>query len=168
MKSLAERLSAYASCHANPWNRAAHFLGGPLIVFALLIALSWLKAPAPAPEVTAAHLFVAGVLAYYVLLDAVLAVGVLAFTIPLLYAASGIAEDMPFAHGAAVVAGAFVVGWSLQLSGHVIEGRRPAFVDNFLQMLIAPIFLVAELFFAVGLRRELHESVWGQASARRR
>jgi uncharacterized membrane protein YGL010W len=166
MKSLAEQLSVYAAYHADPWNRTSHFVGVPLIVFALLIALSWLKAPPPAPAVTGAHLFVAGALVYYVLLDALLAAGVLAFTVPLLYAAARIAEDSTFALGAAVAAGAFVSGWSLQFAGHAIEGRHPAFVDNFLQLFIAPIFLVAELFFAVGLRRELRESVWGQAGAR--
>jgi uncharacterized membrane protein YGL010W len=60
-----------------------------------------------------------------------------------------------------------VGGWVFQLIGHAIEGRRPALMDNFFQVFIAPIFLIAELFFALGLRRELQASVRRQSQAHR-
>jgi uncharacterized membrane protein YGL010W len=53
----------------------------------------------------------------------------------------------------------FVGGWALQLLGHVFEGRRPALVDNFFQVFIAPLFLCAEVFFALGYKPQLHTAV---------
>jgi uncharacterized membrane protein YGL010W len=57
----------------------------------------------------------------------------------------------------------FVVGWALQLWGHVYEGRKPALVDNLFQIFVAPIFLAAEVFFALGYRPRLHEAVQRRA-----
>jgi uncharacterized membrane protein YGL010W len=54
---------------------------------------------------------------------------------------------------------AFVVGWSFQLVGHVFEGRRPALVDNLLQALVAPLFILLEGLFALGLRRDVQQRV---------
>ena len=48
----------------------------------------------------------------------------------------------------------FVGGWILQLVGHVFEGRKPALADNLFQIFVAPIFLCAELFFALRLQAE--------------
>ncbi len=53
----------------------------------------------------------------------------------------------------------FAGGWIFQLVGHVFEGRRPALADNLFQIFIAPIFLVAEAFFALGLKRELLKKI---------
>ena len=53
----------------------------------------------------------------------------------------------------------FVGGWILQLVGHVFEGRKPALTDNLFQIFVAPIFLCAELFFALGYKPELHADV---------
>ena len=57
----------------------------------------------------------------------------------------------------------FIVGWALQLWGHVFEGRKPALVDNLFQIFVAPIFLAAEVFFALGYKPKLHEAVQRRA-----
>ena len=57
----------------------------------------------------------------------------------------------------------FVGGWALQLWGHVYEGRKPALVDNLFQVFVAPIFLAAEGFFALGYKPRLHEAVQRRA-----
>jgi uncharacterized membrane protein YGL010W len=41
----------------------------------------------------------------------------------------------------------------------VFEGRKPALADNLFQIFVAPIFLCAELFFALGYKLELHADV---------
>jgi uncharacterized membrane protein YGL010W len=41
----------------------------------------------------------------------------------------------------------------------VFEGRKPALTDNLFQIFIAPIFLVAELFFALGLKRDVLKKI---------
>ncbi|MDH5211136.1 MAG: DUF962 domain-containing protein, partial [Betaproteobacteria bacterium] len=57
----------------------------------------------------------------------------------------------------------FVGGWVIQLIGHVWEGRKPALVDNFFQIFVAPIFLAAEVFFALGYKPALHAAVQKRA-----
>jgi uncharacterized membrane protein YGL010W len=150
---LARQMSVYAAYHRNRWNRFTHFVGVPAIVFALLIPMQWVPL---AGGVTLAHAFVGAVLLYYFALDAVLALATAAVVIALLYAAS-IAARAGAAEGWTWFAVFFVGGWIFQLVGHVFEGRRPALADNVLQIFVAPIFLVAEVFFALGLKRELHE-----------
>jgi uncharacterized membrane protein YGL010W len=53
----------------------------------------------------------------------------------------------------------FVGGWRLQLIGHYFEGRKPALVDNVFQIFVAPIFLAAEVFFALGYKKNLRKNV---------
>ena len=53
----------------------------------------------------------------------------------------------------------FIFGGALQLIGHRIEGKRPAFMENLVQVFIAPIFVVSELFFVLNLRKGLKAKV---------
>ena len=53
--------------------------------------------------------------------------------------------------------GAFVVGWVLQFVGHYYEGRKPAFVDDLVGLLVGPMFVTGEVLFALG---------WGKPLAR--
>jgi uncharacterized membrane protein YGL010W len=57
----------------------------------------------------------------------------------------------------------FVGGWILQLVGHVFEGRKPALADNLFQIFVAPVFLCAELFFALGYKSALHAALQERA-----
>jgi uncharacterized membrane protein YGL010W len=109
-------------------------------------------------SITAASVLAVALLAYYFRLDAVLAVAMTLFTAVLLIAANRVCTlGVPVA--LTVFGVAFVGGWILQLIGHAFEGRKPALVDNFFQVLIAPIFLMAEIFFALGYKREVAERV---------
>ena len=144
-------MAFYAAYHRNPWNRATHFVGVPVIIFAIFIALSWLRLPLAGFEPTAAMLFITVVLAYYFALDVPLALAMTAFVLPMLYLGDLVAR-MSWQTGAAVFLGAFVGGWIIQLVGHAFEGRKPALADNLFQIFVAPIFLAAEIAFALGLR----------------
>ncbi len=155
VKSLDEQMAIYAAYHRNRWNGLTHFIGVPAIVFAILIPMSWVPLGA---GVTLAHVFLGAVLAYYLLLDISvgLATGVISFA--LLYAAE-LAAGTGVASGWIWFGAFFVGGWIFQLVGHVFEGRKPALADNLFQIFIAPIFLVTELFFALGLKREVLEKI---------
>ena len=59
--------------------------------------------------------------------------------------------------------GLFVVGWAIQFVGHIYEGRKPAFVDDLIGLIIGPLFVVAEAVFALGLRPELHAAITERA-----
>jgi uncharacterized membrane protein YGL010W len=108
--------------------------------------------------VTLAHLFLGAVLAYYFLLDVPLALATAVASGALFYAAT-LAAGTGIASGWIWFGVFFAGGWIFQLVGHVFEGRRPALADNLFQIFVAPIFLVAELFFALGLKRDVLEKV---------
>ena len=43
--------------------------------------------------------------------------------------------------------GLFFVGWVIQFIGHIFEGRKPAFVDDLIGLVVGPLFVVAEAGF---------------------
>jgi uncharacterized membrane protein YGL010W len=155
MERLAQQMSLYAAYHRNRWNRATHFIGVPAIVFALFIPMQWVGLGA---GVTLAHAFAGAVLLYYVSLDLALALATAAVVVALLLAAA-LAAASGAAAGWTWFAVFFVGGWIFQLVGHVFEGRRPALADNVLQIFVAPIFLVAEVVFMLGFKRDLHDTI---------
>ena len=158
MKTLAQQMAVYNAYHQNAQNKLTHFFGVPAIILALLIPLSWPAVHIGGVMVTAAMAFVATVSLYYLVLDFALGLLTVAFVLPMLWAAHIIAGQ-GYAVGWIAFAVAFVGGWILQLIGHAIEGRRPALVDNFFQIFVAPVFLVAEALFALGSRLDLKEEV---------
>ena len=107
-------------------------------------------------------LVAAALLAYYFVLDFALAVAMLVVLGALIWLAELLAAGGA-AHAWIWFGAAFVGGWILQLVGHVFEGRKPALVDNLFQIFIAPIFLCAEVFFALGLRSGLRSAVQARA-----
>jgi uncharacterized membrane protein YGL010W len=155
LKTLDQQMAVYAAYHRSPWNRLTHFIGVPAIIFAILVPMIWVPI---GDGVTLAHVFLGAVLAYYFLLDVPLAIATTVATCALYYAAE-LAAGSGFASGWVWSGAFFVGGWIFQLVGHVFEGRKPALADNLFQIFIAPIFLVAELFFALGLKRDVLEKV---------
>lgn len=156
MKTLEEQLSFYLRYHRNPKNKLTHFFGVPLIMFALFVLLGLVRLQIAEMSITAASVLAIAVLAYYFRLDAVLAVAMTLFMAVLLLVANRVCTlGAPVA--LTVFAITFVGGWTLQLIGHGFEGRKPALLDNFFQILVAPLFLMAELFFALGYKRDVAE-----------
>jgi uncharacterized membrane protein YGL010W len=158
MKTLEEHMSFYLRYHRNPTNRLTHFVGVPLIVFSLFVLLGLVRIQVGDVSITAASALAIAVLAYYFRLDAVLAVAMTLITAVLLLAANRVCV-LGTSTALTVFGLAFVGGWILQLVGHVFEGRRPALADNLFQVIIAPIFLTAEVFFALGYKRDVAERV---------
>jgi uncharacterized membrane protein YGL010W len=162
MKTLEDQMAFYAAYHQDSRNKATHFVGVPVIMLSLFIPLAWLRLDIGGFTVTAAMLFAAAVLAYYFVLDIALGGVMLAVTVVLVWAGDRIAA-LGTAAGWTWFAVLFVGGWILQLVGHVYEGRRPALTDNLFQIFVAPIFLAAEVFFALGYKRDLHDRVQQRA-----
>jgi uncharacterized membrane protein YGL010W len=135
-------------------------------MLSLFIPLAWIGFDVGGVTVTAAMLFAAAVLVYYFILDAPLGLAMLIVTGILLWIAHTIASLGAIA-GWTWFAILFVGGWILQLVGHAFEGRRPALADNLFQIFVAPIFLAAEVFFALGYKPGLHQRVNQKAQLRR-
>ena len=160
MKSLEEQMSTYAAYHQDARNKATHFIGVPVIVLSLMIPLAWLRFEG----ISAAMVITVVLLAYYLVLDLWLGLAMCAVMGALLWLGQLMADQGTLA-GWVWFAVLFVGGWILQLVGHVFEGRKPALVDNLFQIFIAPLFLAAEVFFALGYKPGLHAAV--QERARR-
>jgi uncharacterized membrane protein YGL010W len=159
MKSLAEQLDAYGAYHADSRNKITHFLGVPLVTFSLFLALGWLRLEhSPNCPYTGATLFYLVVILYYLRLDWKIALAQAPFTLTLLWLADAVAR-WPYAEGLLVFLATFVGGWVIQLIGHAFEGKRPALADNFMQIFNAPLFLTAEVAFALGFRNDLRGAV---------
>lgn len=159
MKTLTDQLSQYADYHRDPRNILTHFVGVPMILLAVVMLLSrpaWggIDGLPLSPAVIAAVL----ACSYYVLLDMRygLAMGVVL--------AAMLAVAAPLAQQATSVwlgwsVGIFVVGWVIQFIGHYYEGRKPAFMDDIVGLLIGPLFVMAEMGFGLGLRREVQQAI---------
>ncbi|SRR5258706_10907399 len=162
MKTLEDQMATYAAYHQDARNKATHFFGVPMIMLSLFIPLAWLKINVAGLNFSAALVFAAVVLIYYVFLDPIIALGTAVVTSALVLLAAWIASRGSMV-GWSAFGALFVGGWILQLVGHAFEGRKPALADNLFQIFIAPIFLGAEVAFALGYKPQLHSAVQERA-----
>jgi len=162
MKSLEDQMSTYAAYHQDARNKATHFIGVPAIVFSLMIPLGWLRADIGGATLSAALVVTAILFLYYLVLDIPLGLAMGAVFALMLWAAAPLSQAS-LGLSLTWFLLLFVGGWALQLWGHVYEGRKPALVDNLFQIFVAPIFLAAEVCFALGYKPRLHEAVQRRA-----
>jgi uncharacterized membrane protein YGL010W len=158
MESLVEHLSGYAAYHRDPRNIATHLVGIPMIVFGLEALLA---RPSLAVHGLVLSPGLAGTLAaaaFYGALDRRYGLAMAAFSVASLWIGGWVASQSTTAWLLAS-AGLFVGGWIVQFVGHAFEGRKPAFVDDVVGLLVGPLFVVAEVGFAVGLRDEVRQEI---------
>jgi uncharacterized membrane protein YGL010W len=154
VKTLIDHLAQYAAYHRDPRNVATHFIGIPMIVLAVTALLGRPAMPLGdgSAYLTPAMVVYALSCLFYLRLSLGFGIAVTAILALFLYAGAWIAA-MPTAQWLGAGIGLFVVGWIIQFVGHYYEGRKPAFVDDLVGLLIGPLFLVAETAFALGLAR---------------
>jgi uncharacterized membrane protein YGL010W len=158
MKTGLDQLSNYAAYHRDRRNIATHLVGVPMIVFAVVVLLSRPTFSLGDIAMNPAWVVMAVVGLYYLKLDLMLGsllVGVLAL---MGVGAQSIADHSPSIWLQTGI-GLFVLGWIIQFIGHHFEGRKPAFVDDLVGLLIGPMFVLAEVLFALGLRKPLQEAI---------
>ncbi len=61
--------------------------------------------------------------------------------------------------------GLFFIGWVIQFIGHYFEGRKPAFVDDLVGLLVGPMFVVGEVLMWAGLLQRMRMDIERQAGA---
>jgi uncharacterized membrane protein YGL010W len=158
MPSLfARQLATYASYHRDARNRTTHFIGIPAIVFAILLPLALLRAGGISSAMVVAALALAG----WIALDRIVGLAMAVLLLPMLVLAEWIARTYSSATVWVLFAVFFVGGWAFQLVGHAWEGRRPALADNLFQAFIGPMFLMAEVLMALGLKQDLKAAIDG-------
>lgn len=156
MRNLEQQITQYAAYHRDRRNIATHFVGVPAIVFSVVLAL----VPFGVLGANMAVAAIALAATYYLLLDRVLGLAMLAFLAACYVLASVIHAGLA---GAAVTVGLaaalFVGGWIVQFIGHKFEGMKPAFTDDIMGLIIGPLFIMTEVFFMLGLKGTLKQYV---------
>ncbi|KTD42777.1 DUF962 domain-containing protein [Legionella parisiensis] len=162
MKPFIEQAQFYAAYHQNIKTRYTHMAGVPLIILSVMILLGFIKIIMPGVFATNLAFFATIIaLAYYFRLNWQLALALTPIMLILLLIANWFSQDGPTTLGVWAFVIFFIIGWGLQFYGHYLEGKKPAFMDNLGQALIAPLFLVAELFFMAGLMNSLKDQIYG-------
>lgn len=159
MRNATDLLVQYAAYHRDRRNIATHFLGVPMIVFAVGVLLArtpfglggWSLTPAWVAYVAAAAWWLSRG-------TPSLGLATSAATAVLLLAAHRVSDGSTGAWLAWGV-GVFALGWVIQFVGHWYEGRKPAFVDDLVGLLVGPMFVTAEAMFAAGWNRALLQEI---------
>ena len=155
MRTATDLLTHYAEYHRDRRNIASHFIGVPMIVFAIGVLFSWPSFTLGGLVLSPAWLaFVPVALWYLTRGDLVLGAASAAAVGTLVL----LAQPLGRAGGGSWLAwgvGLFAVGWVIQFVGHWYEGRKPAFVDDAVGLLVGPMFVVAEAMFMLGWNKPL-------------
>ncbi|MGC4059352.1 MAG: DUF962 domain-containing protein [Aquabacterium sp.] len=162
MKPLVEQLSQYATYHRDRRNIATHFIGVPMIVASLCILLSRPTLIDGVHWLTPGSIVSALATLYYLRLDVRYAIVLVAYLAACLFGAESMAGLGTLAW-LAVGVGLFIVGWVVQFLGHYYEGRKPAFVDDLIGLMIGPLFVTAEAGFLMGMRKDVEAAVTARA-----
>ncbi|MFG6456271.1 DUF962 domain-containing protein [Roseateles sp. BYS96W] len=148
-------MAQYAAYHRDRRNITTHFIGIPLIVFAISALLARAEfSVADTPMNAAMLLWMLSSLWYVTRGNLALGVAT-ALVNGLLTALAMPAAQGSMASWLAIGVGSFVVGWIFQFIGHYYEGRKPAFVDDLVGLLVGPMFVVGEALFMLGWGRPL-------------
>lgn len=163
--SFIEQAKQYASYHTKPATRYTHFVGIPLIIFSSLIFLGFFHLSLKNIfTIDFGWLLSVVLLAYYFKLEWRLALSLTPILALFNYLAGFISSSGPNSATMTAFIVIFAIGWICQLAGHFFEKKRPAFMDNLSQALIAPLFLMAELYFCFGKFHQLHDEMYSQQS----
>ena len=160
----------YAHYHRDRRNIATHLLGIPLIFLSigvLLLGPAWSVA---GQTVTLAWAMWALTSLWYLSRGDLLLGLATSVVNGALIAAAHEVPPLAQALGLAVWQaglGLFLVGWVLQFIGHYFEGRKPAFVDDVVGLLVGPMFVVGEVLMSAGLLQRMRMDIERQAGATR-
>ncbi|RZJ21688.1 DUF962 domain-containing protein [Acinetobacter sp.] len=166
MTKLEQLLSQYAAYHLDQKNIYTHFIGIPMIVFSIICLTARAGVIISGVELTLALVLLLASCIYYLSLDRIFGLIML-----VIYAIA-----YPFAYKIAQLdttgwlslsIGIFVVGWVFQFVGHFYEKKKPAFTDDIIGLAIGPLFVLAEMVFMLGFRKELEQRILEEARKQR-
>ena len=158
MKPLVDQLSQYASYHRDRRNIATHLVGIPMIVCGIEAMLARASLSAQGWTLSLALGGTLAATVFYFALDRRYGVAMAGFLGASLWIGTSLAA-LSTAAWLLAFAILFVVGWAIQFVGHAFEGRKPAFLDDLVGLLVGPLFIVAEVGFALGLRNDVRQEM---------
>ncbi|AKF04227.1 DUF962 domain-containing protein [Sandaracinus amylolyticus] len=166
MRTLGDHLSSYASYHRDRRNIVTHFVGIPVIVLSVAALLARAAIDVGAVSISAATVVAIATCGFYVALDRRFGLVMSVLMSLAVWGGTAIAAQS-FGVWLGVSLGLFVIGWAVQFVGHGFEGKKPAFVDDLIGLAVGPLFLVAEIAFALGLRDDVRREVERRAGPTR-
>ena len=171
-KPADELMVQYAHYHRDRRNIATHLIGIPLIVYAIFLFLVWPVVSLGAMPITAAWLvWLLGAAWYLTRGQRALGLATVAATAVLCALAHGTAAWLSTQPDGAApwvwALGVFVVGWIFQFVGHFWEGKKPAFADDLVGLLVGPMFVVGEVLMTLGALTPLRHTIEAQAGPTR-
>ncbi|MCD6048413.1 MAG: conserved rane protein of unknown function [Gammaproteobacteria bacterium] len=159
MQSLSGLLKSYGAYHTKRSTLYTHVVGVPLVVFSIMIFFSWIRLSIPPLfSLPLVWPLVIAIGIYYIRLDWKLGAG-----ISLGFCLMALVTTWLTLDGATLLSLwlfliCFVMGWIIQFIGHAFEGRKPALMDNLSQVFTAPLFVVIEILWMLGYRKDLQRS----------
>jgi uncharacterized membrane protein YGL010W len=138
-RNIDRLLDRYGEFHRNPANKAIHWVCVPLIVWSLLGAL-WTASS------IAAYVAIGAAMLFYLWLSLPLALGMLSVIALMVWPLTLLGSGRLIL---SIVV--FVAAWIGQFIGHILEGRKPAFLEDVRSLLIGPVWLLAELYRRLGI-----------------
>jgi uncharacterized membrane protein YGL010W len=132
-------LERYGEFHRNPANKAIHWVCVPLIVWSVLAAL-WTVSP------LAVYAAIGVITVFYLRLSLPLALGMLGLMALMVWPLTLLGSRTLI-----VSIAVFVAAWIGQFIGHILEGRKPAFLEDVRSLLIGPVWLLADLYRRLGI-----------------
>ena len=152
-------LNQYAEYHRDRRNILTHFVGVPMIVFGVGVLLAGWQFMFAGLALTPAWVAFALAAAWY-LTRGHIGIGVATTAgVGLLMALAHRVSSGPLLTWLAWGLGFFAVGWVIQFIGHYYEGKKPAFADDIVGLLVGPMFVVLEMLAPLGLFKDLMTSI---------
>eukprot|EP00879_Flechtneria_rotunda_P002726 GHRR01002932.1.p1 GENE.GHRR01002932.1~~GHRR01002932.1.p1 ORF type:complete len:207 (+),score=52.46 GHRR01002932.1:236-856(+) len=174
--NLLEQLTFYGSYHSNKYNQLIHFIFVPSILWSAAVWLAYAGPLLPLPpdqltwlptwlssavQLNGAFLWVTAYTLYYLCLDPVAGLTWSACVgTPIWLSATAFQQQVARAWLWSLLINIF--SWYMQIHpGHgILEGRKPALLDSFIQALtLAPLFVWYELLFLLGYRPKLYQQL---------
>lgn len=146
MSKLKELANTYGQFHKSKTNKILHMIGVPMIIASLLMMTDWFTISfLTHGSVQLSWLLTLAISIYYFQIDKRVALVMCGAFIALNLLMILIALPMHTETKIITAIALFVIGWLLNFIGHGLEGKKPAFLHNVMQTLIAPIFIAQEI-----------------------
>lgn len=154
MRDVNQWLQEYGASHQNPSNKLIHWICVPLIVLSVIGLIGSIPVPEfmsdISPRLNFGSLALLLAILYYAYLSISLAIGMIIFSIILIYVLHlMIGLDIALWKQCLVI---FVVAWIVQFIGHEIEGKKPSFLKDLQFLMIGPLWLLSFIYKKIGIK----------------
>lgn len=173
MIRFANQIHSYDKYHQSKKNQLTHFIGVPIIVFALLLlgshfyytintsflsvlSLSFLSS-FKSITFSLSQVAFLGLIFYYLFLrtPSLYLIPTVFVLLIFLFVSQYYNHHLNSFYIYTLSIGLFIIGWVFQFLGHHLEGNKPALFDNLSHIFIAPIYLMSKIIAKMGFKIHL-------------